>query len=45
MAIEFRDIEVIRFATYLQAMAQEITKKRSAEKSTLKLLAAGARLV
>lgn len=45
MAIEFRDIEVIRFATYLQAMAQEITKKRSAEKSTLKLLAAGARLL
>ena len=36
---------VIRYATYLEAAAQEIKKTRSGERSRLKLLAAGARLL
>lgn len=38
-------IEAIRFSTYLEALALEIKKSRSGEKSTLKLMAAGARLL
>lgn len=38
-------IEAIRFSTYLEALALEIKKPRSGEKSTLKLMAAGARLL
>lgn len=41
----FQDIEVIRFATYLSALAGEIRKSRSGEKSRLRLLAAAARLL
>ena len=39
------DFGVIRYATYLEASAQEIKKTRSGERSRLKLLAAGARLL
>ena len=45
MSLEYRDIEIIRFGTYLQAMAQEIKKTRSGERSRLRLLSAGARLL
>lgn len=38
-------IKAIRFATYLNASAQEIVKQRSGKKSRLSLLAAGARLL
>lgn len=38
-------IEAIRFSSYLEALALEIKKSRSGEKSTLKLMAAGARLL
>ncbi len=38
-------IQVIRFSSYLEALALEIKKSRSGEKSTLKLMAAGARLL
>lgn len=38
-------IDAIRFSTYLEALALEIKKSRSGEKSTLKLMAAGARLL
>ncbi len=37
------ELSVIRYATYLEALAQEIKKKRSGERSRLKLLAAAAR--
>jgi AcrR family transcriptional regulator len=42
---DFGELGVIRFATYLQAAATEIRKARSAQKSRLKLLAAGARVL
>jgi AcrR family transcriptional regulator len=45
VALQFDDIQVIRFATYLAAMADEIQKNRSGEKSRLRLLAAAARLL
>lgn len=35
----------VRFAAYLQALANEIRKTRSGEKTTLRLLAAGAKLL
>lgn len=38
-------IQVIRFSSYLEALALEIKKSRSGEKSTLKLMAAGGRLL
>lgn len=38
-------IQAIRFSSYLEALALEIKKTRSGEKSTLKLMAAGARLL
>ena len=38
-------IKAIRFSSYLEALAQEIRRSRSGEKSRLKLLAAGARLL
>jgi AcrR family transcriptional regulator len=38
-------IKAIRFSSYLEALAQEIRRNRSGEKSRLKLLAAGARLL
>lgn len=38
-------IEAIRFSSYLEALALEIKKSRSGEKSTLKLMAAAARLL
>lgn len=38
-------IEAIRFSSYLEALSLEIKKSRSGEKSTLKLMAAGARLL
>lgn len=38
-------IEAIRFSSYLEALALEIKKSRSGEKSALKLMAAGARLL
>lgn len=38
-------IKAIRFSTYLNAAAQEITKRRSGKKSRLKLMSAGARLL
>jgi len=43
--LDFGELGVIRFATYLQAAAAEIKKARSGPKSRLKLLAAGARLL
>lgn len=39
------DIGAIKFTTYLEALALEIRKARSGEKTKLKLLAAGARLL
>lgn len=39
------DIGSIRFTTYLEALAVEIRKARSGERTRLKLLAAGARLL
>lgn len=39
------DIGAIKFTTYLEALALEIRKSRSGEKTSLKLLAAGARLL
>lgn len=45
MAISVHDFQVVRFATYLSAMAQEIKKNRSGDKSRLKLLAAAARVL
>ncbi|WP_421837046.1 TetR/AcrR family transcriptional regulator [Novosphingobium sp.] len=39
------DIGAIKFTTYLEALALEIRKVRSGEKTSLKLLAAGARLL
>lgn len=45
MNAEFRDIQVIRYSAYLAALAQEIRKARSGEKSRLNLLAAGARVL
>lgn len=39
------DIGAIKFTTYLEALALEIRKARSGEKTSLKLLAAGARLL
>ncbi|RIK93212.1 MAG: hypothetical protein DCC73_09800 [Proteobacteria bacterium] len=38
-------VEAIRFATYLDAAANAIRKSRSGEKTSLKLLASGARLL
>lgn len=38
-------LQTIRFSSYLEALALEIKKTRSAEKSTLRLMAAGARLL
>jgi len=45
VTMQFPDIEVIRFATYLSALADEIRKNRSGEKSRLRLMAAAARLL
>ncbi|MBI1197795.1 MAG: TetR family transcriptional regulator [Phenylobacterium sp.] len=45
MTLPYLDIEVIRFPTYLTAMADEIRKSRSGERSRLRLLAAAARLL
>jgi AcrR family transcriptional regulator len=41
----YAEIGVVRFATYLQAAADEIKKVRSGPKSRLKMLASGARLL
>ena len=38
-------IKAVRFSSYLEAMATEIRRSRSGEKSRLRLLAAGARLL
>lgn len=38
-------IQAIRFSSYLEALGLEIKKSRSGERSTLKLMAAGARLL
>ncbi len=45
MTADRLDFEVIRYATYLSAAAQEIKKSRSGEKSRLKLMAAAARVL
>ncbi len=45
MSQDHLQFEVIRYATYLSAAAQEIRKARSGEKSRLKLMAAAARVL
>jgi AcrR family transcriptional regulator len=45
LSIDRLDFEIIRYATYLSASAQEIRKSRSGEKSKLKLMAAAARVL